>query len=132
MHHATAIVTDAPRIRDEHRCDTVDPWIAYADHPVPRARSAFADGNADRPVESANVDIPARHLRGANVDPVAICLLDAGIDGGNGRQLASIAITPPSAKMFSPQMKLAPSVQRNATTWAVSSGTPGRLTRFLK
>ena len=59
--HATAIVTDAAVTR--------------------RARSAFADGNADRPVESTKVDIPARHLRDANADPVAICLPDAYVDG---------------------------------------------------
>ena len=112
MHHATAIVTDPSvtrsgppaalpvtegfrdglNIRDEHRRDTVDPRIDYADPPVPRARAlgisgrVFADGNVDRPVESANVDSPARHLRGANVDPIAICLPDAGIDGGNERR----------------------------------------------
>ena len=124
VHHATAIVTgpaaarsgppaalpaaegfrDMFHIRDEHRCDTADPRIQYADSRC-RARApgisgrAFADRNADRPVESANVDgnadrpagsanidSPARHLRGANVDPVAICLLDAGIDGGNERR----------------------------------------------
>ena len=46
-----------------------------------RARSAFADGNVDRPVESANVDIPARHPRDANVESTAICLPDACVDG---------------------------------------------------
>ena len=48
-----------------------------------RARSAFADGNVDWRVESAEIDIPARHRRDANVGPVAICLLDASVDGGN-------------------------------------------------
>ena len=72
--HATAIVTDTALL-PRH----VDPRIGYADPPgAARARSAFADGNADRRVESANVDIPARHSRDANVDPVAICLLDVG------------------------------------------------------
>ena len=47
-----------------------------------RGRSAFVDGNVDRPVESANVDIPARHGHIANVDPIAICLPDAYVDGG--------------------------------------------------
>ena len=59
--HATAIVTDPVVTR--------------------RARSAFADGNADPPAESAKVDIPARHPRGANAGPVAICLPDAYVDG---------------------------------------------------
>ena len=58
--HATSIVTDAAVTR--------------------RARPAFADGNADRPAGSANVDIPARHLRNANADSVAICLPDAYVD----------------------------------------------------
>ena len=53
-----------------------------------RGRSAFADENAGRRVESANVDIPARHLRDANVDPVAICLLDVYVDGENRRHAA--------------------------------------------
>ena len=81
MHHATAIVTDPALLvtegfRDEHRRDMP---TRGSNMPTPRrrARSAFADGNADRHVESANVDIPARHLRNANVDPVAICLPDA-------------------------------------------------------
>ena len=60
--HATAIVTDTAVIRS-------GPPTAL---PAPRARSAFADGNADRRVESANVDSPARHPRDANADPVAI------------------------------------------------------------
>ncbi len=59
--HATGIVTDAAVTR--------------------RARPAFADGNADRPAESANVDIPARHPWDANAEPVAICLPDAYVDG---------------------------------------------------
>ena len=50
------------------------------------ARSAFADGNVDRRVESANVDIPARHSKNANVDPVAICLRDACVDDTNRRR----------------------------------------------
>ena len=97
---ATAIATDAAVARsgpptallvteggrDEHRCDTVGLRIQYADPLAPRARSAFADGNVDRPVESANVDIPARHPRDANVESIAICLLDAYVDGVNGRR----------------------------------------------
>ena len=77
-------------------------WSACADHDEtgspPRARSAFADGNADRRVESANVDIPARHLRGANVDPVAICLPDAYVDGRRriGTRIAARPYAPPS------------------------------------
>ena len=83
---------NVPRIRDERRCDTVDPRIGYADPPVPRERTpgisgwAFPDGNADRRIESAEIDIPARHPRGANADPVAICLPDACVDGGNQRR----------------------------------------------
>ncbi len=52
---------------------------------IRRARSAFADGNVDRRVESAEIDIPARHSKDANVDPVAICLLDVYVDGENRR-----------------------------------------------
>ena len=74
-------------LRNEHRSDMFDPRIEYA---VPRcrarARSTFADENVDRPAESAEVDILARHPRDANVDPVAICLPDACVDGGNERR----------------------------------------------
>ena len=83
---------NVPRIRDERRCDTVDPRIEYADPAVPRERtlgiseSAFADGNVDWRIESAEIDIPARHPRDANADPVAICLPDAYVDGGNERR----------------------------------------------
>ena len=99
MHHATAIVTDpavarngpptallvTEGFRDEYRRDmpTRDPICRP---PVAaRGRSAFADGNVDRRVESAEADIHGRHLRRANVDPVAICLPDAYVDGGNER-----------------------------------------------
>ena len=84
--HATAIVTDAvvtrngpaaEGFRDGHPSDMFDLRIEYADPAVRRARSAFADGNVDRRVESTKVDIPARHPRDANVDPVATCRLDA-------------------------------------------------------
>ena len=73
--------------RDEHPCEMP---TRGSDMPTPRchasARSAFADGNVDRLVESANVDIPARHLKDANVDPVAICLRDAYVGGRNRRR----------------------------------------------
>ena len=98
MHHATAIAADPAiarsgppaalpategfrdglNIRDEHRRDTVDPRIDHADPPVPRARAfgisgrAFADGNADRPVESANVDGNADNRQMSTVPP-GIC-----------------------------------------------------------
>ena len=61
------------------------PFVAGTDNAGPGAfgisERAHADGNADGPVESAEIDIPARHPRGANVDPVAICLPDAYVDG---------------------------------------------------
>ena len=56
------------------------PGVARA---VGISERVFADGNADRRVEPAEVDILAWRLRDANVDPVAICLLDACVDGGN-------------------------------------------------
>ena len=77
--YATAVVTDTAllvteRFGDEHRREMPTPGAASA-------RSAFAGGNVDRPVESAKVDIPARHPRGANVGSVAaICLRDAYVD----------------------------------------------------
>ena len=80
--HATAIVTD-PAVA---RSGPPTALPAYADPPVPRAsafgicRQTFADGNADRPVESAEVDIPARHSKNANVVSAAICLPDAYVD----------------------------------------------------
>ena len=69
--HATAIVTDP--IRHPERVATS---IAATCRPpgAARARSAFADGNVDRRAESAEIDIPARHSKDTNVDPVAICL----------------------------------------------------------
>ena len=53
----------------------------------------LADGNVDRQVESAEVDIPARHSKDANVDPVAICLPDAHVDGKNERRAGRPART---------------------------------------
>ena len=64
--HPTAIVTD--------------PVVTRRARTVGISGRVFADGNADRPVESANVDISARHPRDANADPVAICLPDAYVD----------------------------------------------------
>ena len=46
----------------------------------------LAGGNVDRRVESAEIDIPVRHSKDANVDPVAICLPDAYVDGKNERR----------------------------------------------
>ena len=100
MHHATAIVTGpavtrsgpptalpaTEGVRDEHRCDMPTHGRRCRPPGAARARSAFADGNVDRPVESAKVDIPARHSRDANVESAAICLPDAHVDGGNGRR----------------------------------------------
>ena len=88
--HATAIVTDPTVIRsgpptegfrDAHAatCRLADPICRPPG--AARARSAFADGNVDRRVESAEIDIPARHPQDANADPVAICLSDAYVDG---------------------------------------------------
>ena len=61
-------------------------------------RPAFADRNADRPAESANVDSPARHLWGANVDPAAICLPDAYPDAGKRMESTSCALSANSSR----------------------------------
>ena len=44
--------------------------LSVAGRTVGISERVYADGNVDRPVESAKVDIPARHLRGANVYPM--------------------------------------------------------------
>ena len=65
--------------RDRHRRDMRT--LRCRARTVGISGRVFADRNADRPVESAEIDIPARHPRDANVDPAAICLPDAYVDG---------------------------------------------------
>ena len=87
---------DVLHIRDEHRYDMFDPQIEYAAPLVPRARTfgiserVFADGNVDTPVDAAEIDILARQLNDANVESVAICLLNAYVNGGNERRLRDL------------------------------------------
>ena len=92
----TAGFRDVLHIRDEHRYDMFDPQIEYAAPLVPRERTfgiserVFADGNVDTPVDSAEVDILARQLNDANVESVAICLLNAYVNGDNERRLRDL------------------------------------------
>ena len=58
----------------------------------------YADRNADRPAESTNAGIPARHPRDANVDPVAICLPDAYVDGGKRMESMSCTLSTNSSR----------------------------------
>ena len=87
---------DVLHIRDEHRYDMFDPQIEYAAPLVPRERTfgiserVFAGGDVDRPVDPAEIDILARQLRDANVESVAICLLNAYVNGENERRVRDL------------------------------------------
>ena len=87
---------DVLHIRDEHRYDMFDPQIEYAAPLVPRERTfgvnerIFADGNVYKAVEAAEVDTLAGKLRDANVESVAVCLLNAYVNGENERRIRGL------------------------------------------
>ncbi len=87
---------DVLHIRDEHRYDMFDPQIEYAAPLVPRERTfgvnerIFADGNVYKAVEAAEVDTLVGQLRDANVESVAVCLLNAYVNGENERRVRGL------------------------------------------
>ncbi len=134
MHHATAIVTDpavarsgpptalpaTEGFRDAHRRDMpTRGWCCASAFGI--CRQTFADGNVDRPVESANVDIPVRHPRGGNVVSVAICLPDAYVERhrpGRGDGIVSVEGAGPGSQNSSTRTGLPSSHARMSSTMA--------------
>ena len=137
---------DVLHIRDEHRYDMFDPQIEYADPLVPRTRTfgiserVHADGNVDRPVEAAEVDILARQLRDANVESVAICLLNAYVNGTNERRLRDLLAERLPDLHVSLSSEVAPQIREypraattvlNAYTQPIVAPYLGRLSEML-
>ena len=137
---------DVLHIRDEHRYDMFDPQIEYADPLVPRTRTfgiserVHADGNVDRPVEAAEVDILARQLRDANVESVAICLLNAYVNGGNERRVRDLLAEHLPDLHISLSSEVAPQIREypraattvlNAYTQPIVAPYLGRLSEML-
>jgi N-methylhydantoinase A len=82
---------DVLYIRDEHRYDMFDPQIEYAAPIVPRERTwgiserTRADGTVEKPVDEAQVAAIAKELKEKGVEAVAICFLNAYVNGDNER-----------------------------------------------
>ena len=87
---------DVLHIRDEHRYDMFDPQIEYAAPLVPRELSfgvderVLADGRVARPVDAAELAETALALRAAGVESVAVCLLNAYVNGENERRVRAL------------------------------------------
>ena len=62
-----------------------------------RARSAFADGNVDRPVESANTDIPARH-RGTRMSTRSRFVYPMPMSAREGVDAGPLAVEKPGTR----------------------------------
>ena len=87
---------DVLHIRDEHRYDMFDPQIEYAEPLVPRALSfgvaerVLADGRVEIPVDEAEIAGLADRLESAGVRSVALCFLNAYVNGKNERRVRDL------------------------------------------
>lgn len=87
---------DVLYIRDEHRYDMFDPQIEYAEPIVPRnltwgiTERTLADGTVEADINDAQITALAHELRDKGVAAVAICLLNAYVNGTNERRIRDI------------------------------------------
>ncbi|NNE12885.1 MAG: hydantoinase/oxoprolinase family protein [Ilumatobacter sp.] len=90
----TAGFGDTLLIRDEHRYDMYDLQIEFPAPPIPRDRTVEldertgADGRVLVEPSEASLAELTETLREAEVDSVAICLLNSYVNGANERRLA--------------------------------------------
>ena len=81
-------------IRDEHRYDMYDPQIEFAEPLVPAERTftvgerIFADGTVSRAVDAEEARKVARACAEAGIRSVAVCLLNAYLNGANEAAVA--------------------------------------------
>lgn len=87
---------DVLYIRDEHRYDMFDPQIEYADPIVPReltwgiAERTRADGTVTVGIDEAAIKALAQELKDKGVAAVAVCLLNAYVNGANEQRIRDI------------------------------------------
>ena len=125
---------DVLYIRDEHRYDMFDPQIEYAEPIVPRERTwgiterTRADGTVETEVDAAQVTAIAAEMKEKNVAAVAVCLLNAYVNGANERRIRDILTAEAPDLYVSISSEVAPQI-REYPRAATPRSTPiqGRL-----
>jgi N-methylhydantoinase A len=90
----TAGFGDTLLIRDEHRYDMYDLQIEFPDPPVPRDRTfevderTAADGRVLRAPDAPGLDALTAQLAAVGAEAVAVCFLNAYVNGANERLVA--------------------------------------------
>ncbi len=116
---------DVLYIRDEHRYDMFDPQIEYAEPIVPReltwgiSERSRADGTVEKPVDEAQVAALAQDLKDKGVKAVAICFLNAYVNGENERRARDVLLKHAPDLYVSISSEVAPQIReypRAATT----------------
>ena len=116
---------DVLYIRDEHRYDMFDPQIEYAEPIVPRALTwgiserTLADGSIATEVDEAQISALAQEMKSKGVVAVAICLLNAYVNGANERRIRDILTEHAPGLYVSISSEVAPQIReypRAATT----------------
>jgi len=116
---------DVLYIRDEHRYDMFDPQIEYAEPIVPRdltwgiTERTLADGTVATTVDDAQIVALAQELKDKRVAAVAICLLNAYVNGANERHIRDILTEHAPDLYVSISSEVAPQIReypRAATT----------------
>jgi N-methylhydantoinase A len=116
---------DVLYIRDEHRYDMFDPQIEYAEPIVPRdltwgiSERTLANGTVVTGVDEAQIVTLAQELKDKGVAAVAICLLNAYVNGENERRIRDILTEHAPGLYVSISSEVAPQIReypRAATT----------------
>ena len=136
----TAGFRDVLHIRDEHRYDMFDPQIEYAAPLVPRERSfgvderVLADGRVARPVDAEEIAGIARKLREAGVESVAVCLLNAYVNGENERRVRDLLARHLPALHVSLSSEVAPQIREypRAATAVLNAYTQPIVAPYLR
>ena len=148
---AAHIVTEGFRdvlyIRDEHRYDMFDPQIEYAEPLVTREftfgvrERVLADGSVETTVDADEVRALAARLIAARVESVAVCLLNAYINGENERRIRDVLAEAAPALYVSLSSEVAPQIREypraattvlNAYTRPITAPYLERLARALR
>ena len=116
---------DVLYIRDEHRYDMFDPQIEYADPIVPRdltwgiTERTLADGTVATGIDEAQIIALAQELKDKGVAALAICLLNAYVNGANEQRIRDILTEHAPDLYVSISSEVAPQIReypRAATT----------------
>ncbi len=136
----TAGFRDVLHIRDEHRYDMFDPQIEYAAPLVPRERSfgvderVLADGHVARPVDPGEIAAIARRLAEAEIGSVAVCLLNAYVNGENERRVRDLLADRLPALHVSLSSEVAPQIREypRAATAVLNAYTQPIVAPYLR